>query len=262
MDRKQLTICKLGGSVITFKDKPFTPNMKAIQGLGVALASLEGKLVVIHGGGSFGHYMASRFGIGQSPSNNSSKGVAMTRQSMLELHLTILKTFLDVGLSVYSVPLSCFMNQRQPSKEKILALQGYYESRITPMTFGDVLVSTRGSYIVSGDQIAAFLSKYLKPRRVIFALDVDGIYQDQKKMTLIPELGTDKSTNLDLSKRKIDVTGGVARKIQEATKIAQMGIDVSFVNGLVPQRLVDAAQGQDPLGTVIRGARDSSLSKK
>ena len=255
MDGKDLTICKLGGSVITYKDKPLAPNIKAIKALAKALFKFDGKLVIIHGGGSFGHYIASRFGLGQSPSRVSPEAVAMTRYSMLELHLSVLRISLDAGLRIYSVPLSGMMNQRRPSRQKIEALVNYTDTGLIPMTFGDALVSKMGSYVVSGDQIATALSKYLRPRRVIFALDVNGIYQDPKKTTLIRELKIAKTSNLIFSKGKIDVTGGIERKIKEATKIANMGIDVSFVSGLVPQRLLDAADGKAPLGTIIRGRR-------
>lgn len=261
MDGKDLTICKLGGSVITFKDKPLTPNIKAITGLAKALFKYDGKLVIIHGGGSFGHYMASRFGLGQSPSKASPEAVALTRYSMLELHLAVLRIFLDVGLTVYSVPLSSMMNQRLPSRQKMEALVNYTDTGLIPMTFGDVVVSRTGSYIVSGDQIATSLSKHLRPRRVLFVLDVDGIYQDPKKTTLIRELKIAETTNLIFSKGKIDVTGGIERKIKEASRIANMGIDVSFVSGLVPQRVLAAAQGKNPIGTVLKGAESFSLTK-
>lgn len=261
MDGKDLTICKLGGSVITYKDKPLTPNIKAIRGLAKALFKFEGKLVIIHGGGSFGHYTASRFGLGQSPSKVNPEAVAMTRYSMMELHLTVLRIFLDAGLRLYSIPLSCMMSQSLLARQKIKALLDYTETGLIPMTFGDVLVSKMGSYVVSGDQIATSLSKHLHPRRVIFTLDVNGIYQDPERTTLIRELKIAKAIKLKFTKRKIDVTGGIERKINEATRIAKMGIDVSFVSGFVPQRLLDAAQGKDPLGTIIRGVRGSSLLK-
>lgn len=261
MDGKDLTICKLGGSVITFKDKPLTPNIKAITGLAKALFKYDGKLVIIHGGGSFGHYMASRFGLGQSPSKASPEAVALTRYSMLELHLAVLRIFLDVGLTVYSVPLPSMMNQRLPSRQKMEALVNYTDMGLIPMTFGDVVVSRTGSYIVSGDQIATSLSKHLRPRRVLFVLDVDGIYQDPKKTTLIRELKIAETTNLIFSKGTIDVTGGIERKIKEASRIANMGIDVSFVSGLVPQRVLAAAQGKNPIGTVLKGAESVSLTK-
>ena len=56
------------------------------------------------------------------------------------------------------------------------------------------------------------------------------------------------------------MTGGIERKVKEASRIANMGIDVSFVSGLVPQRLLDAAQGKNPIGTVLKGRKVAPLS--
>jgi len=179
----------------------------------------------------------------------------MTRYSMLELHLAVLRIFLDAGLTVYSVPLSGMMNQRRPSRQKMEALVNYTDTGLIPMTFGDAIVSKMGSYIVSGDQIATSLSRHLRPRRVIFVLDVDGIYQDPEQTKLIRELKIADTTNLIFSKRKLDVTGGIERKIKEATRIANMGIDVSFVSGFVPQRLLEAAHGKNPIGTILNGQK-------
>jgi isopentenyl phosphate kinase len=52
-----------------------------------------------------------------------------------------------------------------------------------------------------------------------------------------------------------DVTGGMSRKVREAFKIAASGIDVLLVNGLKPQRILDAIGGIDFDGTMIRGIK-------
>ena len=49
-------LIKLGGSVITIKDRALTPNIQAIERLSHVLARLSESLIIVHGGGSFGHY--------------------------------------------------------------------------------------------------------------------------------------------------------------------------------------------------------------
>jgi len=50
----------------------------------------------------------------------------------------------------------------------------------------------------------------------------------------------------------MDVTGGMTRKITEATKMSKSGLKVFFVNGNKPQRIVDAVSGKKFEGTIFR----------
>ena len=50
----------------------------------------------------------------------------------------------------------------------------------------------------------------------------------------------------------MDVTGGMTRKITEATKISKSGMKVFFVNGNKPKRISDAVTGKKFEGTMFR----------
>jgi len=50
----------------------------------------------------------------------------------------------------------------------------------------------------------------------------------------------------------MDVTGGMSRKISEATKMSRSGLKVFFVNGNKPQRIIDATSGKKFEGTLFR----------
>jgi len=47
--RKRMLILKLGGSVVTHKDKPFTPHIDNIARLAAEIAEADAPLVVVHG---------------------------------------------------------------------------------------------------------------------------------------------------------------------------------------------------------------------
>ena len=96
------------------------------------------------------------------------------------------------------------------------------------------------------------LSKILKPRLIIFALNEDGLYSDLKTKKLIREL---KGESPKISKNKMDVTGGMTRKVEEASKIAKMGMNVFFVNGNKPNRIVQAVKNRKFEGTLFKGKR-------
>ena len=58
------TVLKLGGSVITDKEKPLTPNLEAIERLATEISRAKvSSLILVHGGGSFGHPVAERHSI-------------------------------------------------------------------------------------------------------------------------------------------------------------------------------------------------------
>lgn len=96
------------------------------------------------------------------------------------------------------------------------------------------------------------LSKILKPRLIIFALNEDGLYSDLTTKKLIREL---KGENPKISENKMDVTGGMSRKVEEATNIAKMGMNVFFVNGNKPERILKAIKNKKYEGTLFRGKR-------
>ena len=104
-------------------------------------------------------------------------------------------------------------------------------------------------YVILVDQNDNPIGKVLKPRLSVFVLDVDGVYSNTKSKKLIYDFKKEKPT---ISKNKMDVTGGMTRKITEATKMSKSGLKAFFVNGNRPQRIVDAVSGKKFEGTLFR----------
>ncbi len=100
----KLVVVKLGGSVITNKDKPLSPNFANIRlisrQISRAISSNDKlRLILIHGGGSFGHYYAKKFGLGTKPiSSAAPEGLAWTTAAMVKLHSIILDEFCNAGV--------------------------------------------------------------------------------------------------------------------------------------------------------------------
>jgi len=93
------------------------------------------------------------------------------------------------------------------------------------------------------------LATILKPRLSVFVLNIDGLYSDLKTKKLIHELKGEKPL---IKKSSNDVTGGMKRKVVEATKISKNGLKVFFVNGNKPQRILDAVKEKKFQGTLFR----------
>ncbi|MEM2759830.1 MAG: isopentenyl phosphate kinase [Nitrososphaerales archaeon] len=248
----RLALLKLGGSVVTFKDRPLSINKNAIDRLSKNIRRIKRPLIIVHGGGSFGHYYSVKYDLHTRPARYDIHGVSVVKSSMVELNSHIVNIMVKNKLNPYTVPPSSLVHGNGIIKSKINELFHLVSSKLIPITYGDVLhYAGRSYYILSGDALMTMLTRALKPEIVLFALNVDGVYRDMKSMELVHEISAMKEAKLD--EVPIDVTGGINRKIREAFKIARTGIDVVVVNGLKPERIVDALNHGKVEGTIIRG---------
>jgi isopentenyl phosphate kinase len=254
---QKLALIKLGGSVVTFKDKPLAANAGAIDGISRVLAQLGVPAIIVHGGGSFGHYWSVKYDMHTRPDSYDVHGVSVVHESMIALNQIIVNSMIRAGLNPYGIPPSIFTAGHRPVAAKIKQLLAMARSNVIPVTFGDVVHVQGAKYsILSGDALMTVLAKALRPSRVIFATNVDGIYKDMASRELVREVLVSGRKSIEFSKAAgADVTGGMQRKVTEAFKIASYGMDVLMVNGLVPERIAEAIEGRPEVGTVVKGSK-------
>jgi len=246
-----MILIKLGGSIITNKQKPLTPNISAINKIAIQLKKVREPMIIVHGGGSFGHYWSVRYDMHTKPAKYSKKGIAVVKNSMIELNKIILDLFLKNKLDPYCLPPTDFMFGDKANTKKVKEISRIAKDGLVPVSYGDVLWHGQNKfYILSGDRIMGILAKVLKPRLAIFVLNIDGVYSDMKTKKILHEIKGQKAA---ISKVRTDVTGGMARKIKEATMISKGGVNVFLVNGNKPERIVNAIKGKKFEGTVFRG---------
>jgi isopentenyl phosphate kinase len=249
-----MILIKLGGSIITDKEKPLSPRKKDIENIAKNLKKINEPIIIVHGGGSFGHYWSVKYDMHTKPKKNNMHGVSIVKNSMIDLNKIILDVFVKNKLNPYSLPPTDFMSGNKPMVKKIKEITKIAKSGLIPITYGDALwYGNKKTYILSGDKIMTYLAKILKPRLVIFVLNEDGLYSDLKTRKLIYEL---KEENPKVSENKMDVTGGMTRKVEEATVIAKNGMNVFFVNGNKSERIVKAIKNRKYEGTLFRGKKN------
>ena len=56
-----MILIKLGGSIITNKEKPLSPRKKTIEKLSKSLKKIDEPIIIVHGGGSYGHYWSVKY---------------------------------------------------------------------------------------------------------------------------------------------------------------------------------------------------------
>lgn len=247
-----MILIKLGGSIITNKERPLSPRIAAVQKIAKQLKKIREPMIIVHGGGSFGHYWSVKYDMHTKPARNDPHGVAVVKNSMVELNKIILDCLVKNRLDPYCLPPTGFMTGDRPILSKIKEIKKIADSGLVPVTFGDALwYGDKKSYILSGDKIMSILAKALRPRLSIFVLNVDGLYSDFKTKDLIREMKNDQVSIHDIP---MDVTGGMKRKVEEATRISKMNLKVFFANGNKPERIVNAVQKAKFEGTLFRGS--------
>ena len=181
-----MILIKLGGSIITNKGKPESARRKTIDSILKQIKKINEPMILVHGGGSYGHYWSVKYGMHTKPAKYSLKGLSVVKNSMIELDKIILDSAAKNRLNTYSVPPTDFMNGNKPIRGKIQKIGEIAKSGLVPVTYGDALwYGQKKSYILSGDVIMTTIGKILNPRLSIFVLDVDGVYSDTKSKKYI-----------------------------------------------------------------------------
>jgi len=261
--KPNLIVLKLGGSVITIKEKPFTPNREAINRLATEIKQAETKqLILIHGGGSFGHPLAKKYKINEGFKDAQQiAGFSETRQAMTQLNKIVLDALIQAGIPAVTVQPSAFIttDKGRIKHMETEAIQGLLKLGVTPVLYGDaVLDQTLGFTILSGDQLAAKTALQLGAKRIIIGADVDGLYTKDPKTDPTAQL-IQHITLKELEKlqsriggsKATDVTGGMLGKTLELIPAITKGIGAIIVNALKPNNVYKALKGEKIKGTII-----------
>ena len=242
-------IVKLGGSVITDKSKPFSYRSDVVSALAEEIASSDERVLVVHGGGSFGHTVAKQQGISSDKAAASAAAVSETRGTMYDLNRILCRTMAENKLFPYSFsPFDVILKAGKGPVSQWL--RGLLKSGLTPVTFGDVVFTPTGFKVLSGDLMVLDLAKILEPERCVFALDADGVYEEGTRV-IIPELTPSGIRRMRVSRGE-DVTGGMRLKLEVAARVAALGPKVCFVSGYRRNEFSKALKGLEFYGTVVR----------
>ncbi len=245
----RVVIVKLGGSVITDKSKPYSYRPDVASALAEEIASSDEKVVVVHGGGSYGHTAAKQQGISSEDAATTAAGVSKTRQAMHDLDNLLARTFMESRLSPYVFePFDAALKAGKAQLGRWL--RELMKQGLTPVTFGDVVLTPSGFKVLSGDLIVLELAKVLEPDRCVFAMDADGVYEEGTRV-IIPELKPAKIRKMHVLPGQ-DATGGMKLKLDAAARIAALGPKVCFVSGYRRNEFSKALKGLEFYGTTVR----------
>jgi isopentenyl phosphate kinase len=263
---KNLIFVKLGGSLITDKSKPYTERPDVIKRLSQEIHNARkkgAKVLIGHGGGSYPHQPAKQYQTQKGLiSKDSVKGLAIVQDAAARLNRIVVNSLLGAGERAISLQPSafCVAKSSRIVEGYTKVIEKALESDMLPVIYGDVGFDlSQGCCILSTEEIFSFLSKSLKPERIIMCGKVDGVFtadpnKDPKarKILEVTQKNFPEIRKYLTSSDGIDVTGGMLLKVQACLELARSGAECEIINGLKPGNLEKALSGQKGLGTIIK----------
>ncbi|MEM3730598.1 MAG: isopentenyl phosphate kinase [Candidatus Bathyarchaeia archaeon] len=263
MSKSKPTVLKIGGSVITDKNNPITARLQDISRLAEEIKNANiPNLIVVHGGGSFGHPLAQQYSLKDGFKKESQlAGFAETHHIMTVLNGLVMDALIWRNIPAVSItPSSCIITRGgrihcfEEAPLKMLLKMGFM-----PVLYGDAVLDTElGFTILSGDQIVSYIATKLNAEKIIIGVDVDGFYDEDPKLKKTAKMFTHLTlAEIKKIKDKIaapsacDVTGGMFGKINELIPAIEKGILVEIVNAAKPNYIYKALKGEKVRGTTI-----------
>ncbi|QSW99377.1 isopentenyl phosphate kinase [Haloterrigena alkaliphila] len=215
-----MIVLKLGGSVITDKDRAETLDGEALDRAADAVSkALEGgveDLVIVHGGGSFGHHHASEHGITTTAGTREAAAALDVHGAMKTLNNFVLSRLLE--RDVEAVPVHPFSAAHRDADGGLDLPTGQVETLLeegfVPVLHGDMVAHAgEGATVISGDELVAELARKLEADRIGLCSTVSGVLDDEDAVIDRISAYEDVASVLGASDAT-DVTGGMAAKVR------------------------------------------------
>jgi len=250
---ENLTILKLGGSVITDKRaENGVVKVNEIQRIAKEISGFKGKLIIVHGAGSFGHPQAKKYALNEG---FNVSGSIVTHLSVKELCRKVVDILNENGTCAVGVhPMCCMLADN--GRIKTMFLDHIYcmlERGIVPVLHGDVVMdSSLGTSVVSGDQIVPYIAKQMKATILGIGSATEGVLDD-KSMT-IPIISSKNFENVKMhikGSENIDVTGGMLGKVKEMLELSNSTNTTSHIFDAGKPGNVERFLKGEKIGTAI-----------
>lgn len=268
MDANNLIFMKLGGSLITHKDRPRSARIDVIERLAGEIVQAKQalpalRLVLGHGSGSFGHVPARRYRTREGVySDQEWSGFLEVWREASALNSIVVDVLSRAGLPVLAFPPSAGVIGAggRLIEWNLEPLNCALGEGLIPLVFGDVAFDRQiGGTIFSTEDLFVYLAPHLKPERILLVGQERGVWTDYPQRTkLIESLTTENLADLKSgigASAATDVTGGMYTKVTRSLDICKQvpGLTVSIFSG-EQHGAVQQALGGKHLGTLIKAS--------
>lgn len=260
-----LIMIKLGGSLITEKDKPLTPRLDVIQLLAKQIKEIKSrepnlKIILGHGSGSFGHSIAAKYNTRSSVKTDQEwYGFTQVWYAARNLNIFISQALQDQGIAFMTIPPSAFIysNEGKGSDHFRYPIESLLSTQIIPVVHGDVIFDKHlGGTILSTEDIFLYLANFYQPKKILLAGIEDAIWADfperQIPIKSITPANFDQVKQEIGGSKSVDVTGGMIEKVRLMVELVTKypSLKVNIFSGLKPNSLIEGIFG-DSSGTII-----------
>ncbi len=246
MDRP-VNLIKMGGSIITRKNSYRYFRSQVASKIIKEIMEIDGEKIIVHGGGSFGHIKSLEYGIPGEITPKRLAGASLVHSDMLELSSRIAGLFASLGEKPYIFSTSSLFRQGEMDYAEPVS---YLRKGLIPLLFGDTYIRGNRVLIYSGDRIMLDLSRQIKPSKVIFFSDVDGVFTDDPKENPEAKLLQRIKGTAGINATGKDATGGMKLKLETMVEVKRYSKEVYIINGRFPERIRET-DSADFKGTVI-----------
>ncbi len=265
----ELVFLKLGGSLITDKDRPFTPRLDKLKQLADEIASSRTsgrRLVLGHGSGSFGHAVAQQYGTREglrpsppapSPEEHGRgdywKGFAEVWFQASQLNRFVMEALRAAGLPAIALAPVAAVTSREArvARWDLGPLRAALETGLLPVIYGDVIFDeARGGTILSTEDLFVHLARELRPNRILLAGLEAGVWEDFPTRTrLVSRISLQSYETMQAgigASSSVDVTGGMAAKVGQMFELirAVPGLTVRIFSAEEAGTLARALAGE------------------
>ncbi len=250
---------KLGGSFITYKEKPFSINYEALEKTIEILYNVRDKVKLIlgNGGGSFAHTVVKAY-----KGKNPVLTLTMCQNSTRKLNTIIVNYLVSHGIQATSIQTSAVIIEENTTYRVFPdPISFALRNNIIPVLYGECIFSTNTIYkIVSTEEVFKILARHFKPQHIVLLTDVEGVYTCNpstcSEAKLIRYIGND---NLEQvletleSTSASDATGSIYGKVLLMSKLSrELNVKIYIVSGFNVEEAINAILGKEPnIGTVI-----------
>jgi isopentenyl phosphate kinase len=263
---KETVFLKLGGSLITDKDIPYTARLEKLKGLALEIKTVldsnpELLLILGHGSGSFGHTAAKKHGT-RSGVHTADQwyGFTEVRFQAAELTRHVIEALLQAGVAAlpFSPSASMVSKDRKVISHNVQTIRKALEAHLLPVVHGDVAFDEAlGGTILSTEDVFTFLVEEFHPARILLAGIEAGVWEDFPARTkLVREIqGSDyeKMRAGIGGSASTDVTGGMKAKVEEMLDLIQKnpGLTAQIFSAEESGQLRRALNGEN-VGTLLK----------
>lgn len=261
----EIILLKLGGSLITDKDTPYTPRLDKLADLAREIKTVLDSnpnlhLILGHGSGSFGHVAAKKHGTRDGVHTREGwLGFTEVRFQAAELNRFVVQSLLEAGLPAMPFPPSASMigDNRIVTRHNVETIRRALDVGLLPVVQGDVAFDdSLGGTILSTEDVFKFLMGEFHPKRILLAGIEAGVWEDFPARTRLVkqiQLSRYEERRGDIGgSASTDVTGGMKAKVEEMFALIQKheNLTVQIFSAEEHGFLTRALQGEN-VGTLL-----------